>query len=162
MKCKKFLLPLFLSFLLFILSLTSNIFKIEGHAEGITTPSGQPDFTQADSYSVLDDIDWRKLASTAFKLKGIISPSIVGTASGFIEYDLNHNNSLQAHPTIGIRNNSDGTTTYDIPKEIRQEIFNYINSTYVESNPLTYVEATIPTYSRLNVSQFSNYTVYKS
>lgn len=162
MKCKKIILPLFLSFLLFIMSLTSNICKIEGHAEGITTPSGHPDFSQADSTSVIEDIDWRKLASTAFKLKGIISPSMVGTAAGFIEYDLNNNNSLQAHPTIGIRNNADGSITYDIDKDIRQEIFNYINSTYVESAPLTYSVCKVHTYNMVNVQWFPTYALYQT
>ena len=162
MKCKNFILSLFLSFLLFILSLTLNICKIEGHAEQITTPSGHPDFTQADSYSVLEDIDWQDLASTAFKLKGIIKPSFTGTLAGFVEYDLNNNNTLTAHPTIGIRNNADGTKTYDIDKEIRQEIFNYINSTYVDANPLQYTSAYIYSYAFLNPSSFPTYAMYKS
>lgn len=33
---------------------------------------------------------------------------------------------------------------------------------YVASNPLSYKVATIPSYTRLNTSQFSNYTVYSS
>lgn len=142
----KYYLTIFLSFVIF------SYFSIGAYC--VETPDSQPNFEDAETISILEDIDWRKLASAIFSIKGIVGDAVTGDLTGFIEYDVNHNNSLEQHPFSGIRNNANGTKTYDIDKDVRQEIFNYINEN-VANTPLSYSIQRIYSYNAISSQLFN-------
>lgn len=84
-------------------------------------------------------------------------------------WNLNEND-LQSHyghfrnyvgSQFEMEKNADNTYNYNMSEDARTFIQDSFN-TYIQDNPLSYKVATIPSYTRLNTSQFSNYTVYKS
>ena len=57
---------------------------------------------------------------------------------------------------------SGGGRGYDIPQDVRQEILNFVQNTYVEENPLSYVGCYISSYKFLDTSWIGSYYVYTS
>ena len=82
-----------------------------------------------------------------------------------LEYDDLHQHYGHFRDYVGaqfeMEKNSDNTYNYNMSEDAYTFIQDSFNS-YIEANPLTYKLATIPSYTRLNTGQFSNYTVYKS
>lgn len=139
------------------------------HAEGITTPSVQPDFTQVPDDTFFSDVDFKAVAKDLSKSFVVFGDALTGattpwefTWNGFKSY-LEYKESLvlEQHPTIGVRNTVTGEQSYDIPQDLKQEIVNFVQ-VEIQGNPLGYTSCYIPTYKKLGASYFSNYNTYKT
>lgn len=139
------------------------------HAEGITTPSVQPDFTQVPDDTFFSDVDFKAVAKDLTKALVVFGDTLTGstnpyefTWNGFKNY-LEYKESLvlEQHPTIGVRQKLDGGYEYDIPQDLKQEIVNFVN-VEVKGNPLSYQTCSVSSYKFMSPNQFNSYNLYAS
>lgn len=87
------------------------------------------------------------------------------TVEAFADYLEEKGKSSILQEPVTITEPSEGASGgrgYDLPQEARQEIINFVQSTVIESEPLSYVQATIPSYKKLGTAYFSNYATYQT
>lgn len=163
-KCKKYI-----AYMLLSITLMFNVLSINVHAEGITTPSVQPDFTQVPVDTFFEDVDFRAIAQELTHDFVIYGSAFMGSVTpyefawnGFKAYlQDREEDTLTQHPTIGVRNTVTGQQVYDIPQEIKQEIVNFVN-VEIKGNPLNYETCTISSYNFMDASVFPNYNMYQA
>ena len=162
-KKNKKLLVFYLSFLLFCLAVIPCLLSVESYASETSTQTVNEYFSQHDFYDTVSYV-CRKYASFPYL------DYMTGANSGivydnFVDYLNSIDKSNLLNENVTITNNASGGRGYDIPQDVRQEMLNFVQSTYIEANPLSYVQAYIKSYTSLdstNVQTFAQYNAMKT
>lgn len=116
----------------------------------------------------LQSQDFYDVCAWYFRKVGSIPDAFGGgtgyTYQAFADYLESQDKSyiLQENVEVTESSGASGGRGYDLPQDARQEIINFVQSTVIESEPLTYVQATIPSYKNMGTGYFSNYTTYQT
>lgn len=158
-KKNKRLLVFCLSFLLFCLAVIPCLFSVESYASETTTQTVDQYFKEHNFYETCAYV-CRKYASFPYSdyLTGANSGIIYDNFADYLE-SKGKSNLLQEDVII---TGTGGGRGYDLPQDLRQEMVNFVNETYITQNPLSYKECYIYSYNFLNAGQFNSYGAYQA
>lgn len=148
-----------LSFLLFCLAVIPCLFSVNSYASETSTESVEQYFRTHNFYDTAAFV-CRKYASFPYLdyMTGSTSNITYDAWADWLE-SKGLSNLLQEDVTI---TGTGGGRGYDIPQDVRQEILNFVQNTYVEANPLSYTKCYIYSYSFLSPDLFPTYDQYAS
>ena len=135
-KKNKRLLVFCLSFLLFCLAVIPCLFSVQSYASETTTQTVDQYFREHNFYDTCAYV-CRKYASFPYNdyLTGSSSGIIYDNFADYLETK-GKSNLLQEDVTI---TGTGGGRGYDIPQDVRQEMLNFVQETYINENPLSYI-----------------------
>ena len=158
MKCqktKKFLYRGVSAFMALYLGLCSSIGSFA--SDSSSSPTVSEVINDGNIYDIFSYVS-RKYASFPDYVGG--SPITSWSYSAYADWlDSKGQLNLLDEP-ITIVNDASGGRGYDIPREVRQSMVDYVNEVYIEQNPLSYTECYISSYNFLDPTNFPSYSMF--